>query len=149
MTYAQLNQLAPGVEHEIKGKVSLPAIFSEDKQVTFTPRSATVKLTIDKNEDTELIKTVPVWLESPPSEINEYVVTMDEQSRVLKNVTITGPSDIIAKYRDGRSKLRATFSLSSDDLARPATSAILRFNTPPGVKVQSEKTTVNFTITAR
>lgn len=149
VNYADLNQLTAGVEHEVEGVTTLPPALANSEQVTFKDRTVKVRLSIDKNEDSYVVKTVPVWVESPPSEINQYIIEMDEQSRVLQNVKLTGPSDLIARYRDGREKLRATISLSSDDLARPATSAILRFNTLRGVKVDIDKNTVNFTITRR
>lgn len=140
--------LPPGVEHKITARVKLPPALAENKDVTLDPPNVAVAFTIDKKEDSLILPPVPVWMEGPPSDIADYRVVLDPESRVIRNVKVTGPADVIKQLRDGQ-RVNATFTLTGDDLAKLVTTAPIRFNLPPGVQVESPVRTVKFTIARR
>lgn len=148
-----LRSLKTGVEHTVSARVKLPAGLTSQPQVLLSPDRVDMTLTIDKAEDTVKLPSVPVWVTLPPEESEKYQVKLDEDARVLKDIQIVGPSDMIQKVRDGAIPVIATVRLSSDDLAKGAGAAPItapvRFDIPAPLSVQSSVGGVSLTIVKR
>ncbi|MBI1370015.1 MAG: hypothetical protein GC162_15345 [Planctomycetes bacterium] len=147
-----LRTLAPGVQQTITGRVKLPAKLGDDPQVKLSPDRVEMTLTIDKKEDTVKLPSVPVWVTLPPEDTDKYTVKLSDDNRVLKDVVVTGPSDMVQKVRDGLIPVIATVRLSSDDLAKGVgteTTGAVRFDIPAPLAIQTTVTSVRFTIGRR
>lgn len=147
-----LRTLSPGIEHTVLARVKLPAALTADSHVKLKPDRVDVTLTIDKKEDAIKLPSVPVWVTLPPEETDKYQVKLLDESRVLKDVQVSGPSDLIAKVRDGSIPVIATVRLSSDDLAKGVggeVTATVRFDVPAPLSVQNPTAGVRLTIAKR
>ncbi|QNN24635.1 hypothetical protein HED60_20945 [Planctomycetales bacterium ZRK34] len=147
-----LRTLAPGVEHTVSARVKLPVALAADPHVKLKPDRVDLTLTIDKTEDAVKLPSVPVWVTLPPEETDKYQVKLLDESRVLKDVQISGPSDLIAKVKDGSIPVIATVRLSSDDLAKGVggeVTATVRFDVPAPLSVQNPTAGVRLTIAKR
>ena len=111
----QLDRLPEGEPHTITARLELPPVLAQDRHVRLNQQTVDVTFTIlSKKQTTKLSKPVPVWLMAPSSEMKLYDVTLDEQSRVLRDVTITGPRDLIAKLNDPQRAMRVVARLALD-----------------------------------
>lgn len=147
-----LRTLSPGVEHVVPARVKLPTGLTADPHVKLKPDRVDLTLTIDKKEDAVKLPSVPVWVTLPPEETDKYQVKLLDESRVLKDVQVSGPSDLIAKVREGAIPVIATVRLSSDDLAKGVggeVTATVRFDVPAPLSVQSPTAGVRLTIVKR
>lgn len=70
---------------------------------------------------------VPVWLTSSPSELERYRVDLADEDRVLSDVRVEGPRDLIEQLKAEESDLRviARFELTSEELDSGLSSAPL------------------------
>lgn len=84
-------------------------LHEDDVDVTFT---------IARQKDTVTVKLVPVWVVAPPSELARFEVTLADDSRVLRDVTVTGPRDLVQRLRDNPGDVRvvARFELTGEAL---------------------------------
>lgn len=144
--------LQAGVRQRPRGRVQLPASLADDPHVQVEPREVQLSFTIDRTEDMLTLPSVPVWVTLPPADLENYVVRLDEESRVLRDVRISGPSDLVQRVRDGTLRVVATLRLSSDDLARAvddSSTGTVSFDLPPSLTVTAETTSVRYTVTRR
>ncbi len=129
---AQLADMPEGVAQTLTLRLQPAGVLEGLRHIRPEQRTADVTFTVRGQTDSHQLKLVPVWLRVPPSETQRYDVALAEDSRVLSEVTITGPKDLVERLRaegaDGRNgsgtKLRvvAVFSLTADDLDRGITS---------------------------
>jgi len=144
-----LKGLSAGVEHRVKARVALPAALADDPQVSVTPPEVTVTFTIDKKEATATLPTVPVWVSMPPDEVRSFTVDLLPDSRVLRDVKVTGPPALIEKVKSQELRVVAMLMLSRDELVQGVgkeSSKTVRFEAPAGVSVVTPVATVRFTI---
>jgi hypothetical protein len=89
-------------------------LHQQDVDVTFT---------IARQRDTVVAQLVPVWVVAPPSELARFEVTLADNSRVLRDVNITGPRDLIERLRNNPAEMRVIgrFELTGEDLERGVT----------------------------
>jgi hypothetical protein len=112
--------LPPGVEHTVLAQVALPTVLGSDPQTTLGARQVRVTFTIDKKENSYVLPTVPVWVSAPPGDMAMYNVKLHDESRVLKDVKLTGPDEVMAKIEDKSLRVVAALRLSTDDLVAAA-----------------------------
>lgn len=144
-----LRQLPAGERQTVTGRVRLPAVLRGQQHVQVEPREVTVSFVIDKKEEQVTLPSVPVWVVAPPSELEKYRVELVEGSRVLRDVTVTGPSDLVQQVRERSLRVIALLYLSSDDLASGVgseVSAPVTFDLPAALRVEAPTQTVRFTI---
>lgn len=111
---SQLERLPEGEPHTITARLESPPVLKA-RHVQLSRQTVDVTFTIaSKKQTIKLDKPVPVWLMAPLSELQLYDVALDEQSRVLRDVTITGPRDLMASLNDPARKLRVVGRLSLD-----------------------------------
>ena len=117
---------------------------------TINPPNVEVTVTIRNQTDNLELSSVPIWLAAPWSQLQRYSVVLEnDQFFLLKPISIAGPSDVIAKIRDGQVKVWAELRLSADDLETRINSAQIYLNVPANVQIESAIPVVHFTITPR
>lgn len=149
---AQQWHLQPGLRQRPRGRVQLPASLADDPHVQIEPREVQLAFTIERTEDAFILPSVPVWVTMPPADQENYIVRLDEESRVLRDVRISGPSDLVQRVRDGTLRVVATLRLSSDDLARAvddSATGTVSFDLPPSLNVTAETQSVRYTVQRR
>ena len=145
-----LKTLPPGVEQTVRAKVKLPEALESSAKVHAVPQEIKLTFTIDKREDTALLRTVPVWTMLPPGELESFKVQLQDDSRVLRDVKVSGPSEIVAKIKDGTIPVIAYVRLSRDELVKAVgtdATATVHFDLPPGLTTDPAAASVRFTVT--
>ena len=134
-----LADLTPGRLQEIEATLSLPSSLAEHAgEVTITPRKVVVGLKLVSTESTYLVPSIPVQVAGPPTDLDQYLVTIDPAAAFLRDVTLRGPAEAIASVADGKMSVIAFLHLTSDDLAQGITEkAVSMWQLPPGVTVSS------------
>lgn len=115
-----LSQLEVNVPHQVDAAIELPEPL---RGTGYTPSVSRVKvtLTVRKQADTFTVPyAVPVLVQGPPTELGTYSVVFSEETRFLRDVALTGPSDVIDRIRKGEIKVVAYVPLTVDDLERAA-----------------------------
>lgn len=112
-----LESVVAGEPKTIDARVKLPPSLANNKHVSIVHPGVKLTLTIDKAEETIVLPNVPVWIASPPGAQAGYTVKLNEDSRVLTDVKVTGPRDAIAQVRDGTTKIIAILRLNSTEIA--------------------------------
>ncbi|MFA7236834.1 MAG: hypothetical protein WC058_08220 [Phycisphaeraceae bacterium] len=125
----RLSDMPEGVEQTLPLTLELSKPLGADKRVErhikLGVTTADVTFTIARQQDSLAVQLVPVWVSTPPSELRRYDVTLADESRVLREVTITGPRDLIERLRSKPNEMRviAQFQLTGDMLDKGVTSA--------------------------
>ncbi|TVQ30405.1 MAG: hypothetical protein EA376_13150 [Phycisphaeraceae bacterium] len=158
---ATLEGLRPGQASRISARVGLPAPLTapRDAALEFTPASINATLTLRSRVESVAIAAAPVQVMLVPLDADRWRVTPVEP--FVRDIAITGPGDIIERFRSGELSLVAMVSLSSDDLeqqiaAKPVTSWFMSQREtgelaplPTGVGIEANIGPVRFTIERR
>lgn len=150
------NTLDPNVPRELSVPITLAV--SEDLEENLQklirinapqirPPNATMTVTIRNQTGSLKIPGVPIVLAAPWAEMKKYTVEIEKDKRVLEEVRVTGPSDVIDRIDKGQLKVWADLRLTADDLESRITSKQVHINVPPGVQVESPIPRLNFLIT--
>ena len=129
-------ELAPGEPHTREMPIELPPDLRRP-DVTVSPGSAEVTFQLLKRDEKLTLGRVPVLMLAPPTALADYRVSLAEGQRVLRDVTLRGPSDQIERIRRGDFSVWARFRLTAADLASRVGSAPLTLDLPRGVSVAS------------
>ncbi|MCA9288467.1 MAG: hypothetical protein KDA05_07775 [Phycisphaerales bacterium] len=122
---------------------------------SITPSTVSVTLTPRVILRSHTVPGVSVLLSIPPVDYNEWEIQVPENDRFLRDVTLTGPSDIISQYERGERRLEATVRLLFQDLeaALAAGGTITREADigplPTGVTAQCDDKFVQVTVQRR
>ena len=145
-----LKELPRGVEQTVQARVVLPPIMVDEGHVSVEQQTVQMTFVVKKIQESLTQASVPVWVVGPPSEFSRFRVTLDEESRVLKDVKISGPSDLIQQVRNRDIPVIATFRLTADELlkasSRDLSTAPIKFDLPPELVVESSVNTVSFSV---
>ncbi len=120
LTQADLDRLIPGQSEtvnrvEVRLPVEIPAgQFWGTSPVS--PPVVDVTLTLRAQVRTIVIPRVSVLLMVAPVDYNDWDVLVSANSRDLRNVTLTGPSDAIGQYERGERRIDAFVRLNFEDL---------------------------------
>ena len=104
------------------------------EHVSIAPLVVTAGLDIKPRDETFEIGSVPVYKETPQGFDDRFSVTYTSP---VNNVKVSGPSELIAKIRDGTIKVRARLELTSADSTGTNRKA-LKFDLPPGVSLAKD-----------
>ncbi|MEC9374635.1 MAG: hypothetical protein VYC34_12360, partial [Planctomycetota bacterium] len=149
LSESALRSIQEGVEVRREAGLRLPEGMNGAERVRITPDKAMLSFQV-QSRTASVTVTAPVWVHMPPFEQDRWRVDLAEQDEVLRDLRITGPSDLIAPIAEGRQAVIATLSLTSDDLDQRITSKQVVFmGLPPGVTVEGAEEPVRFTIEAR
>jgi hypothetical protein len=123
----QLANMPEGVAQTMTLNLRQAGILADVKHARLQTRTADVTFTIERQKASYVAPLVPVWLVAPPSELERFAVKLKEQNQVLRDVTITGPRNVIEQLREAGGTVRviARFELTGDQLDRGVTSAPL------------------------
>lgn len=137
-----------GVPQTIDVRLQLPSrLRSVWSKVV--PETASVTYTIRKLHDTLRIESLGVRVSVPPSVLQKWNFELDDRNRVLDEVEIQGPSDLINAIRQGRQEVFAEVRPRSDDLKEGIAKLTVYVQTPQGVTVTSPSRTVDVQITPK
>ena len=147
---AALAGVVPGVTQERTVDLAVPTEMSNWPYVALEPRRVKVSFTVKKKEDELKIGIVPVFLYIQPHQARQYAVEVEQESQVLLDVEIKGPSDVIARIREGAGpKIEAMLRLEPVDLENLIEAKIPELRLPAGVTVESTLPAVKMKITRR
>ncbi len=111
-----LRRLREDGPQTLPAAVRLPSSLAGVEPLTITPERVTVTIRLKKNVETVALPSVPVWVSLPPTEGTRWNVEVFDQ--FLRDVTITGPADLIKQIRDHQIIPIAEVRLSSDELEK-------------------------------
>lgn len=131
----ELESLEPGRRYTLDAQVQLPpqlaavvgggAVEPATVKVAFTPRS---------RDRTTTLASVPVQVAGPAEEFTKHRVEVDPG--FLRQVTVSGPAEAIARIEERRERIVAFVHLDSTELAlRVPSKRISLWMLPPGVSV--------------
>jgi len=137
VTPQQLEDLEPGLRHLIKAEVSLPeSLQAQAELIDFQPRVVDVSVALLGAGVQHTIPSVPVQVAAPPADLERFVVTIAQGAGFLRDVTLRGPPEAIARIENGETSVVAFVHLTSNDLVQKVTSRpVSMWLLPPGVSV--------------
>ncbi len=144
-----IKTLPAGQEQTVRARVRLPDSLEDSPLVQLKPQEVQLSFVIEKREVSVTLPAVPVWVMKPPGETDHLRVQFAEESRVLKDVKVSGPVELVAKVRDKSLPVVAYIRLSLDELVKATgaeSTATVNFALPPGLVVESPASTVRFTV---
>jgi hypothetical protein len=136
------------VPHSLDVPLSLPSSVPA-LRATIIPSTARVTFTIRKQTDTYMIDRVPVNLVVSPVLMQQFDVSVPPDQIFVRDVKVTGPSDMIRRIREGDVKVIAELRLSADNLEQRIESAVPYIDLPQGVTLTSQVPRINLTIRPR
>lgn len=119
-----ISKLEVAVRQTVDADLTPPPEFRMTKTPPQLPR-VKVTFTIRQLVETAVIKLVPVRLDITPADSARFTVTLSDDDRFLRDLSITGPADVLERIRKGEFDLWASLRLTSDELEKAtATPAI-------------------------
>ncbi len=129
--------LEQGKTQTIEGDWRIPQSFSSiADDIRIPPGRPKITLTPESQVSTTTVSRVPVQIAGLPSDLANYVVTIEESDAYLRDVRLTGPVDQIRRIQnnDEGVKIVAIVHLTSNDFAlRVTRKAVSTWVLPPGV----------------
>lgn len=132
----EMSKLEVNVPHTMPVPLHLPLVM-EDKFVSLSQPTTTVTFTIRKQTDTISLTSIPIHINAPPMLLKRYNIDLPEEQMVVRDVKLSGPSDIMEKIRTNQIKVWAELRPTADELESGIESAPLSIVVPPGVAVDS------------
>jgi hypothetical protein len=126
LTPESLANLPEGRRVALNVPVTLPPALQAEA-VKVTPAQVNVELTLRSRAASAIVPNVPVFIRVAPTEIGVWDVDLAPGQRVLTDVVVTGPAEMVDQVRPdsdapAKIKLVAYVSLSFEDLDRAASS---------------------------
>ncbi|HRJ49461.1 MAG: hypothetical protein KF787_12015 [Phycisphaeraceae bacterium] len=146
-----IGSLVPGRSETIAGIPILPPPQVRGRpRVTIEPERADAVLTLRTRTDSFTITSVPVHVKVAAGEYGRWDITIPDEDRFIRDVTVSGPSDMVARVRRGEIRLTAVLTLSFDELERGISSKDVLFSeVPTELKFETDRTTVRLRIARR
>jgi len=146
-----LRKLPVNQKVTIPARVELPAVLQDNPHVQVAPAEVMLSFIIEKREVSHVLNLVPVTINLPPAELRNFDPQIHEEDQFLKDVKVTGPAEIIEQIKSGAITLDARVKFTRDTLVDGAkkgesTYAVKFVDLPPGVSVESPKSTIRATI---
>ena len=148
---SRASALAPGRSETLAQiPVRAPTWMRSNAFVSVEPAQVDVTLMLRSRTAELTIASVPVALMIAPIEVNNWLVDVPAEDRVLKDVRLIGPSEAIEQVRRDERRVRAVVALSFEELERgiPGKDAEIT-GLPAGVEARVEDRFVRLTITRR
>ena len=134
-------------------RVQIPAELAATPYSSFIsikPSQVELAFTIDRKEVEAKLELVEVKHMLPDQAVGKYRVILSKDSKVLRNVTIIGPSALVEDAKQRKVRVDAFLALDIDRLGREAGkgefSANVQFIKPQELKVNSDTTTVRYKV---
>ncbi len=116
-----LEALQPGEPRTIETRLALPPPLTGARGVTIEPETVNITLTVRRLVDSAVVPSVPVWPLPPPTERGRFQIEIASDDRLVRDVSVTGPSETIERFRARELNLIAVLPLSSFELERRIT----------------------------
>ncbi len=151
-----LARLRDDAPQTVQARFTLPeAITSAVKEAagsaalaTVSPQRAPMVLRLKSKSEAITIKSMPVWISMPYTEGARWDIEILDP--FIQDVTITGPRDQVRALLETDGRLKATVSLSSDDLEKRISSKQVIFAfLPTPLSFSAAQTTVRLKISER
>ena len=146
----EIQRLKSDGPQTVPALLRLPAALLGVDPVVVQPESVSVTMRVRRKVEAYKVSSVPVWYSLPPTE-DAGKWTVEILDKFLTDVTLTGPSDDIARVKTvgpNQVNVKAMVELSSDDLQAGVTSKAVTFpGLPPGLTPTSATTSVRVKIT--
>jgi hypothetical protein len=144
-------KLVPGRAETIPGVVLVPPPALANRQrITIVPDRTDVILTLRARTADYTIASVPVHIKLAAGEMGRWDVNVPEEDRFIRDVKVSGPSDLVDRVRRGDIRVTAVLSLSFDELERGITTKDVTFaDIPTDLKFDADRTTVRLSIIRR
>lgn len=140
-----LRSLAESGSQRQEARLVLPESLSAEPGARLEPPAATLTFTVRSTTESVTLPSVPVWPMTPPTEFNRWRINVEPI--LLREIELTGPSDIMERIRSGDIRVIATIQLSSDDLDQQITSKTpVIVGLPDSVTVETRIDPVTITI---
>jgi hypothetical protein len=138
LSHNNLEGVVPGVQEQREVDIDLPASLANIANVTVGLAKVKVTFTIKKKEDEHTVGIVQVFLHIRPKDNEQYTIHVDAEDLVLRDVKITGPSDVIKRLKEQTGQpIEAVLRLEPEDLENARDAKLPELRLPPGVTVQS------------
>jgi len=137
----------PGEPYTIDATLRMPGI-ADSGLVKFEPERVRLTFTVRTTQTEAVLTNIPVQIVLPPVDQNRYDIIIGEP--LIPELTITGPSDLIARYKSHELSLTGQAIFSSDELTRGITEKTVSFDhLPDAIKVNNPPIVLKVTITRR
>jgi hypothetical protein len=153
---SRLAGVAEGRRTTITGlPLDLPEPLRGIEAVRMIPPQVNVALTLRSRSGSFQVASVPIHIRLAPTETGMWDISLPADSRLLSDVSVSGPSDLIDKLKADNFKLVAFVAPSFEELERAASSGeplekeILFSDLPSLLKVEARQKTVRLTIKRR
>lgn len=149
---SMLSKLVPGRVETVTGvPVALPAWIVPGR-ARIEPPSVDVQLKLRSRTATVTVPSVPVQVRIAAVELGKWEIEIPETDRFIRDVKITGPSDLVNQVRTGEIKILATVSLGFEELERGITSkevTFTDFSAQLPLKFEADNRVVRLTVRKR
>lgn len=130
-------------------RLLLPAQYAGASNVEIIPPTASLTLTINSRRESLQIPSAPVWVALPPTEGDRWRVEINPEDRLVRDISVSGPTDLIASIREGKTPVIAVVTLTSDELQQRVATKAISFWQPAGLQVDGVEFPIRFTIEPR
>ena len=146
-----ISRLVPGRLETIPGVPLLPPTsLPATPRITIDPDRADVVLKLRSRTDVFTIASVPVHIKIAVGEIGRWNISVPEEDRFIRDVKVSGPSDLVDRVGRGEIRVTAVLPLSFDELERGITTKDVVFaEVPTDLKFDADRTTVRLGISRR
>lgn len=149
---AMLSKLVPGRVETVSGvPLALPSWIVPGR-ARIEPASVDVQLKLRSRTATVVVPSVPVQVRMAAVELGKWDVVIPETDRFIKDVKVTGPSDLVNQVKSGEIKVLATVSLGFEELERGVTSkeaSFTDFASQLPLKFEADNKVVRVTVKKR
>jgi hypothetical protein len=147
--YARLDQLdlaslPVNVPHTLEVPLQVPDAI-DGPFVTLEHETVEVTFTIRKQTDTHVLTSVPIHINATPHLLRRYSIQLNDM--VVRDVKISGPSDVVEKIRNNEIKVWAEIRPKMEDMETGTRLAQLHIEIPPSVLVVSTLPQVEMQVT--
>ena len=136
--------------------VELPEpLRATDAGVRLTPAQVSIALTLRSRTSSITVPTIPVHIRLAPTELSIWDIQLAPDSRLLTDVVISGPADLIDQFRSEKIKPVAYVALSFEDLEKAAAAGVpiekeVAFSDlPTALKFEPKQKTIRITVKKR
>ncbi|QQS08186.1 MAG: hypothetical protein IPK69_09280 [Phycisphaerales bacterium] len=148
----ELSRLVPGRQEKIEGvSLTMPEGLLGHRHAYVEPRTVSVQLTLRDQTQSVMLQSVPVHIQLAATEQSRWDITLAQGDQFLKDVRVSGPSDLIKQIQDKTLPVVAILQLSFQELegGKVTSKDVVFSNLPTGLRFEVADRTVSFTIARR
>ncbi|MCC6426170.1 MAG: hypothetical protein IT435_05055 [Phycisphaerales bacterium] len=146
-----VGKLVPGRLEVVPGVPLLPPLsLAGQPRVRIEPDRAEVTLKLRSRTDSYTIASVPVHLKIAAGELSRWNIDIPDEDRFVRDVKVSGPSELVDRVRRGEIRVTAVLPLSFDELERGVTNKDVVFaEIPTDLTFDADRLNIRLKITKR